>query len=138
MRSTRWPLILTFALVLVLAGSAPGIAQSTTKRINVVLQCPRDLEAVGAGGASANPYRRTANPGDTILWNLVSAGGGNGSDDFTVSSSNWPLAGASYTGTGQIEAQVPTNAATGSYKYTISMTCNGAAVVLDPGMRIGG
>lgn len=138
MRTSRWLLIVPLAIIVSVAcGGRAGNAQGNTQQINVVLTCPPDLAAAGAGGATANPYIRTASAGDTISWRLVSAGGGNGSDDFTVSSQNWPLPDASYSGTDQIDVTVPQGAAAGTYKYSISMQCNGVDVVLDPGMRIG-
>lgn len=130
-------LIVPAVIAVAVACAQPGVAQSTTRRVNVIMTCPQSLEnETVALSVTVAPWLRTAVPGDTISWNLVVAGGGNGDSGITVSSSDWPLQNPSYSGQGGVDVTVPDDATLGDSSYEITLSCNDTQVVIDPGMRV--
>lgn len=137
MRLSRALFILPAAVLLIVACVQAGTAQSTTRRVNIAMTCPQSMESENlAVSVTVAPWLRGAEPGDTISWNLVVGGGGTADTSFSVSSSDWVLPDAEYSGDGSIEVAIPSDVEPGEYDYDITMNCNETKVLIDPMMRI--
>lgn len=151
MRLSRKPLIAFLALILAMACAHQTMqaqemqeAESAIRPVTVVLSCPEDMKNENrAVSATVAPWIRTADAsaGDAIEWRLIVSG--NGSTTFEVGqvSEDWGLTDPRYRGDGTITVQVPDDpdiddGDTRTYRYDISMTCNGTEVVIDPEMEI--